>query len=149
MPEVLFWNNVQRYYGGNVEAMARYRMIRDSGNCPFCDPNITCQLVLQTEYWRVVYNEFPCADSRLHLLLLPKRHVVRVRDLTAEEWRDFPEALWRLTDSETYEGCPLALEHGYSLATFRSEEASGATIRHLHGHIIRPDYGKVVSFPIG
>lgn len=75
-----------------------------------------------------------------HLLLFPRRHMVDIREMTEEESR----RMMQLTGH-----CMTILDlvyapHGYNVG-FNIRDASGASIEHLHQHII-PRYPKELGF---
>jgi diadenosine tetraphosphate (Ap4A) HIT family hydrolase len=149
--KIVCMENVHRYYGDNPELVAKYVEFVESGKCPFCAPNIKNQLVGTTAYWRIVENQYPYKHVdgtvvRLHLLLLPKRHVVTLEELSLEEWADLFRAISAATERFPF------LADGFGLAV-RVGEIGGVTLNHLHPHLIAPALGesgqKPVSFGIG
>jgi len=133
--------NVQRYYGDKPEMLEKYRKIVESGKCPFCAPNIENVLVGQTQYWNVVENPFPYKNACVHLLLLPKRHVVFLAQSNREEWSDMPLAIDLAICKRP------ALAHGGGLA-LREKQVGGVTLYHLHWHLIAPAFGDDGQIPV-
>lgn len=133
--------NVRRYYADNAEMLKKYRQIAESGKCPFCAPNIDNKFFGETSGWNIVYNQFPYKNSRLHLLLLPKRHIVHAADMTPDEWADLGAAV-RLTVAKA----PW-LANGFGLA-LRVGEVGGVSLYHLHFHLIAPEIGEKGQIPV-
>lgn len=77
-----------------------------------------------------------------HTLIIPFRHVRRLRDLTAQEFAELKEILEivqnRLTDQNA-EGFNIGVNEG---------DAAGQTVSHLHVHVI-PRYAGDVESPRG
>jgi diadenosine tetraphosphate (Ap4A) HIT family hydrolase len=128
--------NVRRYYADNPALLAKFLEIWESGKCPFCAPNITNDWAGETVNWNVVFNQFPHkhADGqpvRLHLLVLPKRHIVRLEELTRDEWTELKDVTLLVRDVFPFvsSGCGMAA---------RSDKIGGVTLYHLHFHIIVP-----------
>ena len=138
--------NVDRYYGDNAALLAKYAEIARSNECPFCAPNIENPFVGQTQGWNIVHNQFPYkyADGttvRLHLLLLPKRHVLTFAELDGSEMADLGDAI-RLAKVKypfLVNGCGMGV---------RELEVGGVTLYHLHWHLIAPQIGPKGQIPI-
>lgn len=59
----------------------------DTACCAFCEPKvIESQSVFETDYCTVLLDYAPRVKG--HLLVIPKRHVVKVHDLSPVEWTD-------------------------------------------------------------
>ncbi len=147
--DIVCWPNVERYYGDNPKLVKKYRGIRESGECPFCPGNITKEsreLVAETDLWNIIKNQYPYQGSAFHLLVVPKRHVISLRDLYPEEWAQMAEVIAIVADKYPF------LTKGYGLAV-RVGEVGGVTLRHLHWHLIAPqvvETGPIaVNFEIG
>ncbi|MGD0054978.1 MAG: HIT domain-containing protein [Acidimicrobiales bacterium] len=107
----------------------------DQGECIFC--TLSNEEVAEDTgvLWRndttfVVLNAFPYGSG--HLLVLPRRHVAALGELTEEEYREFFLALRHTT---------IALEMAYGAdgmnIGINLGVAAGAGIpRHLHAHVL-------------
>lgn len=133
--------NVLRYYGDKPELLDKYARIAESGNCPFCAPNIQNEFVGTTIHWSIVKNQFPYKGSRSHLLILPARHVIDVSELLLPEWIDFPRAIEMAVRMNSF------MQNGYGLA-LRVKEVGGVTLNHLHWHLITPQIGEKGQIPV-
>ena len=77
-----------------------------------------------------------------HTLLIPFRHVSRLRDLTSDEFSEIKEILKTIQDQllgQNAEGFNIGVNEG---------EVAGQTISHLHIHVI-PRYAGDVERPRG
>lgn len=144
--DVVCMENVTRYYGGNPELVRKFQEIAQSGVCPFCDEAAKAKFgavnkfVLETKHWNVVHDEFPYKGARVHLLLLPKRHIVTLEQMMPSEWEELPRLLvWSL--------CDFRLTAGYGLA-LRVGAIGGVTLHHLHFHLIVPQVGEKGQIPV-
>jgi diadenosine tetraphosphate (Ap4A) HIT family hydrolase len=55
--------------------------------CPFCDPEvIETQVAFESESLRIFVDYAPRVKG--HLLIVPKRHVVKAHDLSKQEWEE-------------------------------------------------------------
>lgn len=100
-----------------------------AGPCPFCTikPDI---IITQNELAYLTLALAPYHKD--HLLMIPKRHVKHIFDVTPEEHiaiRILEQRAWDLLKSLGYTGVSLVVREG---------KASGGTVEHLHYHAI-PD----------
>ncbi len=121
-------------YRKRREQLAYDRMPKTTG-CPFCEPdnkllNPRPRKVLQeTPHMQVVSNMFPYhvwehLDVVDHLLIVPKRHISSMADLTPSERKDMINIF-----------CEYEAE-GYSNYT-RAPQAVSRSLPHIHTHLIK------------
>jgi diadenosine tetraphosphate (Ap4A) HIT family hydrolase len=110
------------------------RRLEEAGVCLFCPPYLeTVQHVVHRRpLWTVTTNKFPYLNTRLHLLLVPDEHVTDLTGLTEKSQQEFWAVLaWVVSHYElSYYG--LAVRNGDCAYT-------GATIAHLHAHVLQGD----------
>jgi ATP adenylyltransferase len=107
----------------------------DDGPCVFCalagEPvDWSTGVLARSDLSFVVLNAFPYGSG--HLLVLPRRHVATLQDMSDDEYEDFSQ-LVRTT--------VLALEEAYGPdgmnVGMNLGQAAGAGIpKHLHGHVL-------------
>ncbi len=131
-------------------------------DCTFCRIwNGRTDITLETELFFVQYDKYPAAPG--HCLVIPKRHMASLFELTADEWKDMQSAiaaavkaleeedlpgvyrdfLTRPLSPKSESFCQEMLEHrdigrrpdGYNIGV-NEGRAAGRTIDHMHGHII-------------
>ena len=108
---------------------------KDDGECVFCrlseEPvSEGTGVLVRTELSYVVLNAFPYGSG--HLLVLPRRHVANLQDLSEDEYADFFLVLRRTVIAVDAAYGPDGLNVGMNLGL-----AAGAGIpKHLHGHIL-------------
>lgn len=98
--------------------------------CCFCDPKqMNKQLIHETEHMATLYCSKPATKG--HLLIIPKRHVERFQDLTAQEFLLVQQEVNRFV--EIFKG-------KYQLSDFvfiqKNGKNAGQTVPHLHFHMI-------------
>jgi diadenosine tetraphosphate (Ap4A) HIT family hydrolase len=127
------------YYLANYrtpEQLADMRRLEAAGICIFCPEHLAAdpdqRVVHRTAHWTVTPNEFPYPGTRLHLLLVPHRHVTDVLDLPPEAQADLFAALGWVRDAHGLAGYGLGVRCGDPAST-------GATIAHVHLHVIVGD----------
>src|SRR5690349_21483241 len=99
-------------------------------SCPFCDTRMIENQQVYTGKWvSGLLNYKPLSEG--HTLLVPRRHVSRLEDLTPEEWLEmqevsqkFQKAFKELYGKEDY---ILIIQNGPN---------GGQTVPHLHFHMI-------------
>ena len=123
--------------------------IQNEGVCPFCPASFKWHTkpILKTEgNWFITENFNPYKNTQHHFLIIGKKHKELLSELTMLDL----QAVWSLAcwaiKKFQIEGGGIILRFGDTLYT-------GATIKHLHLHLIKPSIkaGKVkpVFFPIG
>lgn len=101
-----------------------------TGPCPFCDPDRDAVAANGTA--RTLIDGFPSADG--HLLVVPRRHVGHVRDLTAAELAD--------VFALVHEAASGPGDHTIGI---NDGPAAGQTVPHLHVHVIPRRPGDVAD----
>jgi len=123
------------YYLGNArhaEQREQMERLEAAGICVFCAEPPGAPVEVPAQHWVVSRNDFPYAGTRLHLLIVPRRHVTDLLDLRDEELAEF----W---------GVGRALRHLYHLeyyglgARCGDCRLTGGTIAHVHVHLIVGD----------
>jgi len=99
---------------------------------PFCSKELIAkQIYFESKHINVLYNIHPILPG--HSLLVPKRHVENIGELSEEEWKDILKALDKVL--------PVLLKlyskgsSSYNLS-FNVGPYSGRVISHLHMHIV-------------
>ncbi len=118
------------------EQLAEMRSLDERGVCLFC-PDILRQherqqILLRTRHWTVTPNAFPYAGTALHLLLVPHEHVGDLLDLSAGAQQDFWAVLGQVRERYGLAYYGLGARNGDCRYT-------GATIRHVHAHVLVGD----------
>ena len=105
-----------------------------NNNCIFCNPT---NILINGEYAYSRLDGFPVSEG--HCLVIPKRHVISIDDLTDSELKDLYVVMkqTKILLCETYQpdGFNIGINEG---------EAAGQTVEHLHIHIIPRYEGDVV-----
>lgn len=111
--------------------------LRAHSDCPFCPP-LAESVVLRTEFAVAIRDLYPVSPG--HTLVIPKRHVASLADVTAKEakalWALLGQVRCRLDAALNPDGCNVGVNDG---------RAAGQTVMHLHVHLIprfagdRPD----------
>ncbi|MBI2888395.1 MAG: dihydrofolate reductase [Parcubacteria group bacterium] len=104
--------------------------------CPFCPENLALEhkqpTIKEGMYWLVTKNQWPYKNTRIHLLLILKKHAENIGDIPADAYAELGELL-RWLEAE-YE-----IPGGGVCMRFGGTEYSGGTVRHIHAQIVVPD----------
>ena len=104
-----------------------------NGACPFCREHLeqyhTRPILYETEYWVLTENFAPYAGSVVHLLLIAKEHVTAPDELSVAAWNDLQTVLAHTRSTFSIPGAALIMRFG-------DTEYTGASITHLHAHIV-------------
>ena len=106
-------------------------------SCPFCGL-ASERIVHRTEHFYAIRDAFPVAQG--HTLLIPRRHVISLFDVTVVEWVELGQLLVEARAALRSEFRP----DGFTIGV-NDGAAAGQTVRHLHVHLIprycgdRPD----------
>jgi diadenosine tetraphosphate (Ap4A) HIT family hydrolase len=108
-------------------------------DCIFCRKDRP--LLVQTELSLAFLDSFPV--SKGHALVIPKRHVASIWEMTTEEYTDAFELVRQVRDILQQEFEPQGFNIGVNCG-----EAAGQSVFHAHIHII-PRYAGDVPNPRG
>lgn len=104
-------------------------------DCPFCSVD-RGRILLESEHALAFPDGFPIADG--HTLVMPRRHVTSVYELTAPEQADAWALVGKVRDLLASEYKPDGFNIGLN-----DGSAAGQTIMHAHIHIIPRWHGDV------
>lgn len=120
---------------GYVSSVSASANVADEGGCVFCvlaDAPVdeSTGVLWRSELSYVTLNAFPYGSG--HLLVLPRRHVAAIAELSEAEYRDFTDAIRSTAVVLEKVYGPDGLNVGMNLG-----QAAGAGIpKHLHGHVL-------------
>lgn len=139
-------NNARKgEYKEIIEEIAR------TGKCPFCPENFKYHKkpVYKTKGgWFLTNNSWPYEYTRVHLVIIGKKHKENFAELTEKDLKEvnflinFAIKKWKI------KGGALNMRFG-------NTDFTGASVAHLHFHLISPEIDKktgkarLVNFPIG
>lgn len=109
--------------------------IAKDGVCPFCEERITVYHKLpisHKKYWLVTDNMYPYKPTRQHRLFICRRHIENISELSPDEWAELKVIL----DVEAKE---RSIAGGALIIRFGDTRFTGASVTHLHGHIVQSD----------
>lgn len=128
---------VTRPEGGPGRWRVDSGILLDVGECVFCARIAAGFELLYTRAAAVAFPDaFPVSDG--HVLVVPRRHLVRIEGLPADEWAEVFALVWEvcreLSQQDGVDGINVGINSGI---------ASGQTVDHAHVHVIPRRLGDV------
>ncbi len=113
--------------------------IVEDGVCPFDEEflaNYHKQPILrQGTFWTLTLNQWPYEYTRVHLLAIARQHVETIDELEAGAAEElFDHVKWAIQEYQ--------IDFGGLAMRFGDVRHNGASVNHLHAHIIVPDKDK-------
>lgn len=130
-------------YRGVLEEIAKKEV------CPFCPHTFrwhTKPILKRRNGWLITENFNPYKGSSHHFIVIGERHRERLDELTGRDWSAIAYlANWAVKE--------FGIRGGAVTLRFGEPRYTGASVSHLHAHLIVPKIEKgrafSVSFPIG
>ncbi len=104
--------------------------------CVFCPEHIHNEngdtVIDETTNWIVKHNSYPYKSSKLHILLIPKRHIFELTELNQKEHSEYFGLLAMCKRKFKLDSYAIAIRSG-------DMRRNGGSIEHLHAHLIVGD----------
>ena len=112
------------------------REIENAEHCPFCMENLKKYhkqpIIDEGDYWIVTPNQWPYKNTKVHLLLILKKHGENLEDISSEAAAELFELATKMSTKYAVKGGALALRFG-------DTNYSAGTVNHIHVQFIQPD----------
>lgn len=108
--------------------------------CPFCSVQ-KIDVVIENSFHQVIRDRFPVSLG--HSLIIPKRHIASLFELTTEEFNALHELLHIIKNQLDEQYQPAGYNIGVNVGA-----TAGQTVFHLHVHVI-PRYEGDTADPRG
>lgn len=105
------------------------------GVCPFCSEHVRLYHKRPLEegtYWWTTESMYPYHPVRHHLLFIHKKHIENVSDISDAGWRELHALVKKNVEKRKIRGGSIMLRFGDTHFT-------GASVAHLHAHLIQSD----------
>lgn len=110
--------------------------IREVKECPFCEENLRKyhkkKILKQGKYWTLTPNQWPYDFTKVHLIAIARKHVEKLDDLPKAAFAELLE-LFQWAERK------YKLDYGAIAMRFGDVGGTGATVLHLHAHLIVGD----------
>ena len=124
--------------------------ILKKGKCPFCPENFLYHkkpILKKKKNWFLTKDSWPYKNSKYHFLIIGTKHKEKFSQLTK---KDFEE----VSELANFAIAKYKIRGGAVAVRFGDTDFTGASVSHLHFHIITPqrktkNSTQKVLFPIG
>lgn len=133
---------------GNARVSAQKKQMEELSKldiCPFCrehfEDHHKAPILLETRYWLLTKNDYPYEGVKVHLLVVYKEHIVSPSQISPLAAKELPQLMKWAERKFKLKGASFIMRFGDMRFT-------GATIAHLHAHIVSGIRGLKNSEPI-
>lgn len=107
--------------------------IHQRGVCPFCLENLKKYhkkpIIISGKYWLATKNQWPYKNTKYHFLFIHKKHIESIDELKPVETQELFKIATQLNKKFKIKSGGLCMRFGHL-------GENGATVRHLHAHLI-------------
>jgi ATP adenylyltransferase len=136
-------------FAKNKEYAKTINEILKAGHCPFCPKNFRYHkrpILKRNGKWMITGSSHPYKNSQHHFLILGEKHYESFLDLRPNDFASIQKLVRYAVKKFNLQGAGL-------LVRFGDTRYTGATVSHLHFHLVVPKMRKgksvAVNFPIG
>ncbi|NCN87720.1 MAG: hypothetical protein GW941_02380 [Candidatus Pacebacteria bacterium] len=113
--------------------------------CPFCLDNLKKYhkqpILKETKYWLLTNNQWPYPNTKVHLLIIYKKHAVNLSELADQSGEELLQLVkWAEKEYQIPGG-------GWAMR-FGDTRYSSGTVNHIHSQFLVPDIKKEAYQPI-
>ncbi|MCK9497841.1 MAG: HIT domain-containing protein [Candidatus Colwellbacteria bacterium] len=120
----------------NSEQLGVMKSINKNGYCPFCPENFTKNhkkpIIFDGKHWFVTENQWPYSAAKYHFLAITKNHIENLTELPKGAGNELIDICRYIEDK-------YGINSGAICMRFGDIELNGATVNHLHAHLLVPD----------
>ncbi|MBX4198139.1 HIT domain-containing protein [Candidatus Parcubacteria bacterium] len=107
--------------------------IQKDNVCPFCQEQLTKYhknpILKENATWLITRNMYPYKNTQQHFLLIHKKHISRIDEMTPEAHKDLMElVVWATKEFD--------IPGGTFFMRFGDTRYTGATVTHLHSQLV-------------
>jgi ATP adenylyltransferase len=140
----------KRFAKGKPEYEKVISQIDNLGKCPFCKDNFKYHkkpILKSSGGWFLTESSWPYKNARKHFLGISEKHKENFSELDSKDFDSIKNLINWANDKFKIKGGAFAMRFGETNYT-------GATVCHIHFHMITPELdakklSKTVNFPIG
>ncbi len=136
---------VTKKFTKNQEYKKVLAVIEKEGKCPFCTENFKYHkhpVLKKDGDWIITQISWPYKNTSYHFILISRRHKEQFGQLRNADMIAMSKLVKWAIRKFNIRGGAITLRFGDPALT-------GATVRHLHAHLIVPLKSKTVLFPVG
>lgn len=110
--------------------------IKKDAICPFCPEGLAKYgknpAIKDGKYWALSNNAYPYENSKYHILLIHKKHIESIEQISPEAWAELKELIESFKQEQGIAGGTFFMRFGNTAYT-------GASVKHLHANFVSPD----------
>lgn len=142
---------VDKTYAKSEEYRKVIEVIEKEAKCPFCKENFKYhknKILKKEKGWFITKNSWPYKDIKFHFIIISEKHKEFFEELNVDDFEAVSVLVNWVIKEYKIKGGGIALRFGDTRYT-------GATVCHLHFHLIVPKiYNKTkraltINFPVG
>ena|ERR1035437_10642452 len=141
---------VNKRYAKGKEYKKIISSIEQVGKCPFCPDNFRYHkkpILKREKKWLITKNSWPYKNTKYHFVIIGKKHTVNFNELSKNDFNSVKILVNWALKKFNIKGGALSIRFG-------DTDHTGATVSHLHFHLISPKLdrakkARTVYFPIG
>lgn len=131
---ILFMKDLMNFTNARTkEQLLKMKQLQKNKVCLFCRKNIEkhgdSKILKEGKFWLVRHNDFPYQGTKAHLLLVYKKHIETFEKVSKKSLPELIDLIKWAKKKFNMKGASFLLRFGASKYT-------GATISHLHAHLI-------------
>lgn len=125
--------NVDKSNKRNIKYSKVIDKIKKDSVCPFCPEYLLKYhkkpIIEENNTWLSTKNMYPYEGSKIQILFIHKKHISSIEEINTKVWLDLKDII----DSTTKK---LNIKKGSFFMRFGETKYTGASVSHLHCHII-------------
>lgn len=133
-------------YGGKIKTYRKViEKIEKDGVCPFCRKNLLKYhknpILKEGVHWLLTKNMYPYEGAEHHILIIHKKHIEKFGEVAPGAWEELQSLVKSFLKKENISGGTFMMRFGDTAHT-------GASVCHLHAHLVVPDVKNKKRKPI-
>lgn len=116
------------HYQKVIEEIAEHKV------CPFCSQHLKNYhknpILIEGKYWLATNNMYPYKNTLHHVIFINKEHIEHIESISMESWNELHSQVKQVADERKIKG-------GTFLLRFGDTNYTGASVSHLHAHLIQ------------
>ncbi len=113
--------------------------------CPFCPEELANYhknpILAEEKHWLATDSMYPYKGAKTHILFIHKKHLAHMSELSPEAWAELHALAGKIGKEKGVTG-------GTLLMRFGDTKYTGASVTHLHAHLISSGPGEPGAEPV-